>query len=379
MMRLLRQLTEVDIKGKHVLLRVDFNVAIEGDKITEAFKIEQAKETIEYLLYHGASVALAGHITAIDSFKPIAQEIARVLGKKMIFAGNCTGMEVASAIAERDLVLLENLRLNEGEKKNDPEFAKLLAKPFDLCVDDAFGVAHRKHASVCAVTEFLPSYAGFLIEKEIRELGGALNAPVTRKVLVLGGAKISTKLPVIKNFIGKAEKILLGGALVNNIYKYHGLQIGKSLFDKDCMDEIKNIPRQNVIVPEDVVLSTDPTGQGPIRFGGEKNCEPDDMILDIGPETARRYAEIIREASLVIWNGPMGKFEVPEFSIGTRVVAEACASAKHSIIGGGETIAAVRALTPDAKFSYVSTGGGAMLELLAGNRLPALEALGYYD
>jgi phosphoglycerate kinase len=299
----------------------------------------------------------------------------------MVFVDECVGAHVASGIAERQLVLLENVRMHEGEKANDPEFAKQMAKPFDIYINDAFGAAHRTHASVSAITEYLPSYAGFLMEKEVATLSEALTAPAKGKVMLLGGAKIGTKLPVIRNFLDKAETILVGGALINNFYKFERLEVGKSLIDEESLPFLKDLPRKKVILPEDVVVSTDATGAGFVHAVGEKNVAYDEIILDVGPKTANQFADIIRKSEMIIWNGPMGKSEVTEFAGATRTVIEAIAASKHSIIGGGDTIAAVNALAPNlglAKFSYVSTGGGAMLDFLGGLRLPALETLGYY-
>lgn len=358
-MKLLKDLTKQDLDGKKVLVRVDFNVAVEAGKITEPFKIAAAKPTIEYLVNNGAIVTLASHIESVGSFEGLREQVNEILGMKVN--------------------LLENTRANEGEKKDDIEFAKILAKGHDLYVNDAFAAAHRAHASTHVIATLLPSYAGFLMEKEVTELTKAIDAPADGKVVVLGGAKIGTKLPMIKNFTSKAEWILIGGAIANNFFKYHKLEIGKSLFDADFVGEIAGIERKNIFVPEDLIVSTDLEGKETVREAPEKGALPGEYILDIGPRTAKYFAEHIKAAKLVIWNGPMGKSEVPAFAEGTKIVAEAIANNPNSIIGGGDTIAIVDALVPGAKFGYVSTGGGAMLSFLGGEELPALKALGYYE
>lgn len=321
-MKLLSQLNKADLFGKKVLLRVDFNVAVEGDKIIEPFKIEAAKPTIQYLFDHGAEITLASHIESVKSFDPIREQIMEILGRK--------------------ITLLENTRANEGEKKDDPAFAQELAKGHDLYVNDAFAAVHRAHASVHAITQYLPSYAGLLIEQETKELSQALDAPAQGKVVVLGGAKIETKMPVITNFLDKAERILLGGALINQ------------------HEELKQLTDPKIVLPKDMVPASG-------------------WAFDIGPQASQEYAEIIQKAKMIVWNGPMGKYEERNYAEGTRKIAEAVAQAPFSVIGGGDTVAAIDAFGLRDKYTYVSTGGGAMLEFLAGKELPALKALGYYD
>lgn len=358
-MKVLTDLTKQDLEGKKVLLRVDFNVAVKDGKIAEPFKIAAAKPTIEYLVNSGTLITLASHIESVKSFEGLRDQIDMILGQRV--------------------TLLENTRTNSGEKNNDAAFAQELAKGQDLYVNDAFAAAHRAHASVSAITKFLPSYAGLLMIQEVTELTKALDAPALDKVVVLGGAKIATKLPIINNFTNKAEYILIGGAIASTFLKCRGIEVGKSLVDADQTDQIKMLDMKKILLPEDFVLSTDMTGNSFIRTAPEKDILPEEYILDIGPRTARRYANIIRKSSMVVWNGPLGLSEVPAFAEGTRTVVEAIGENPCSIIGGGDTIAAADALVPGAKFGYVSTGGGAMLSFLGGERLPALEALGYYQ
>ncbi len=393
-MKFLKDLTKQDLNGKKVLVRVDFNVAIEDGEIVEPFKITSNKPTIDYLLKHGASVVCVSHRSESGaSFADVAKQIGEILGHEVFFVKDVTGMAIQLAVKNHQLVLVDNIELRSEEKKNDPAWAQELAQGFDLFVFDAFASAHRSYVTREGIMHVLPSYAGFIMEQEVRELTKAITAPAEGKVVVLGGAKIGTKLPMIKNFTGKAEWILIGGAIANNFFKYHKLEIGKSIYDADFVEQIAGIERKNIFVPEDLIVSTDLEGQETIREAPEKGVMPGEYILDIGPRTAKYFAEHIKAASLVIWNGPMGKSEVPAFAEGTRIVAEAIASNPNSIIGGGDTIAAARQFGllekfgPDAfgsglrlkRRSYVSTGGGAMLDFLGGNRLPALEALRYYE
>ncbi|MEK7583023.1 MAG: phosphoglycerate kinase [Patescibacteria group bacterium] len=379
-MNFLKDLTRQDLDGKKVLVRVDFNVAIENGKIVEPFKITSNKPTIDYLLEHGASVVCVSHRSEEGaSFADVTKQIGEILGHEIFFVKDVTGTAMQAAIPNHQLVLVDNIELRSEEKKNDPAWAKELAQGFDLFVFDAFASAHRSYVTREGIMHILPSYAGFIMEQEVRELNKAITAPAEGKVVILGGAKIGTKLPMIKNFTSKAEWILIGGAIANNFFKYHKLEIGHSLFDADFVGQIKDVERKNIIVPEDLIVSTDLEGQETVREAPEKGVMPGEYILDIGPRTAKYFADMIAKASLVIWNGPMGKSEVPAFAEGTRIVAEAIASNPHSIIGGGDTIAIINDLVPDAKFGYVSTGGGAMLSFLGGERLPALEALGYYE
>lgn len=343
MMKLLSQLKKSDLAGKNVFLRASLNVAIDRDKIVEPFKIVTNKRTLDYLLHNGARVAFTSHRSEEGtSFSDVAQEIGKILGHELFFVQEVTGPAIRAALQEHNLVFIDNIELRPEEKTNDPAFAKELAEGFDLFVFDAFSDAHRKYVTRFGIIDLLPSYAGFTLHQEVQRLSQGLDAPRDGKVVVLGGAKISTKLPVITNFLDKAECILLGGALINQ------------------HEELAKIADPKIILPRD----TNPA-QG--------------NALDIGPAAIAEYTEIIRRAKFVIWNGPMGKYEDSSYAAGTKAIAEAIPAVPTSIIGGGDTIAAVNALTPGAKFTYVSTGGGAMLEFLAGKELPALKALEYYN
>lgn len=342
-MKLITNLTKKDLNGKRVLLRVDFNVPVLNGKILDAYRIIAHKETIDYLISRGANLTLLSHIMAVKSFKPLTNQIKRILGTK-------------------DFYLYENVRKFDGEETNEDGFVKELAKPFDIYINDAFSVSHRNHASVVAITKFLPSYAGLLLIKEIKNLKKVLKPPKKGKTLIIGGAKIDTKFPVIKNFLDKAENILIGGAVANVFLKTSGVDIEKSLTDDNFLEDANGLLKEkNIIIPEDYIVS-------------------DDIILDIGQKTVKKFLRIIKKSEIIIWNGPLGRAETPQFSRGTKEIAEAIAnSGMFSVAGGGDTIAFLEKFGLIDKFSYVSTGGGAMLEFLAGNRLPGLKVLGYYD
>ncbi len=364
MIKSITELTEKELSGKKVLLRVDFNVLVKNEKILEIYRIKENKETINYLTNNGAILGLVSHITAIESFEPILSQIKEILGINFNFINDCIGESVETNLNSAksgDTFLLENARKYEGEEKNDVNFAKNLAGPFDLYINNAFSASHRNHASLVAITEFLPSYAGFLLIKEIEKLSSALNMPKGGKTLILGGAKIETKFPIIKNFLDKAENILIGGAIANVFLKAKDMDIKKSLTDDNLLPEAKKLLEEsnNMIIPEDYIIS-------------------DDMISDIGPETVENFMKIIQGSKTIIWNGPLGKVEEEKFSIGSQKISEAIInSGAFSIVGGGDTIAFLEKLTLVDKFNYVSTSGGAMLEFLAGNKLPGLLALGY--
>lgn len=332
-----------ELYGKKVLLRVDFNVPVLNGKILDAYRISAHKETIDYLISRGAVITLLSHISAIDSFEPLLGQINTILGTE-------------------SFSLYENVRKFEGEENNDEEFARRLAKSFDMYVNDAFSESHRNYASVTSVTKFLSSYAGLLLIKEIENLEGVIRMPKENKTLIIGGAKAEVKFPVVENFLDKSEHILVGGVVANIFLKASGVDIGGSAADDNFNAKAKDLLlNKHIIVPEDFVT--------------ENN-----IILDIGPKTAENFSQIIKKSKLVIWNGPLGKVEVPEMSAGSKKIAEAIVSSgAFSVVGGGDTIAYLQKINLIDKFGYVSTGGGAMLEFLAGNTLPGLEALNYYN
>lgn len=351
-----------DLKGKKILMRADFDIPVSDQgQIEEPFRIKKQKETLDYLIGQGAHVVMAAHISDESigkSFASLMPQLHLLLGAEVNF--------IKSVSEIQDYLnhyagpgLLDNIRQNEGEEKNDFEFAKQLAEGFDLYVNNDFAVSHRDHASVTGITKLLPSYAGFVIEQEIAELKKAIDAPAEGKVVIMGGAKASTKVPVIKNLINKAEAVLVGGVVANDILMQKGQDMGSSVVDKDLHLLLMNLDLNDsrLHIPEDFVVF-------------------DNKILDIGENTMKKYIDIIHGAKTVIWNGPMGLFENPIFAKGTNEVAQALiASSAVTVIGGGDTISAVDKLNLLDKFSFVSTGGGAMLAFLAGDSMPGLDAL----
>ncbi len=376
MMKMIDQLGKKDLDGKKVLLRVDFNVPVEDEFISNDLKARSHKKTIDYLVENGASILLISHIDGIDSFNPIIEQIGISLDKTLTLVPMSERKSMGILFKECCIMLLDNLRQDPREVKNDDGFAKELAGGFDLYVNDAFAVSHREHTSVSAIVKHLPAYAGFLIKKETEKLSNAIDTPMDGKILVMGGAKISTKLPVIKNFINRAEKILVGGALSNNFFQAQGINVGSSLVDDEVSLDVQS---DKIILPEDVIVTQDKSGKTKAKSYPIEDISQGSLMVDIGPETAKKFADIITKSKTVIWNGPMGLFEVEKFSAGTKTVAKAVALAKHSIVGGGETIDALEKFGLLDKIDFISTGGGAMLDFLASVELPGLKALGYYE
>lgn len=365
----------LDLKDKKVLLRVDFDVPLrqgsgQASEITEPFRILKQKPLIDYLVERGAKVVMVAHISATDSFAELMPQLHILFGHEVGFIKKIE--DIPSYFENYQGVgLLENVRQFKGETEDDETFAKSLSGSFDLYINNAFAVCHRKHASVSAITKFLPSYAGPLIEEETTKLSEAIGATKEGKILIIGGAKTTTKIPVVKNFIGKAEKILLGGVVANDFLKAKGVDVKSSIVDDNYQELLAGLDLNSsvLLTPSD------------FNFLEEK-------ILDIGPQTMIEYSKVIQTAKMIIWNGPMGMFEDERFAGGTKAVAEAiAASAAFKIAGGGDTIAALNKFGLAGKFDasarlgtgFISTGGGAMLEFLAGNHLPGLELLGYYD
>lgn len=385
MIRFVDAIKPEELSGKKVLLRVNFDVPVnKQEEITESFRIQSHAETINYLLSAGAKVALVSHLGFLGKFDWLTEQIGEILGQTLTLVPLTELASLPKLFKAGPLLLIDNVRRDPREEDNDPAFAKELAAGFDFYVNDAFAVCHRAHASLVAITKFLPSFGGFLVKKEINFLAEALDAPAEGKIVVLGGAKISTKLPVVKNLLDKAEKIIIGGALANNFFKAQGFKIGSSVVDDSVVltfltkQEVQGQPETKIVLPKDIVIfakgDQEAGRPAPLRDIGFSQ-----LIVDIGPESAEFFAKIIKNAKMVIWNGPMGRFEQEPFMKGTALVAKAVAEAPCSIIGGGDTVAAVTKLGLWGKFDYVSTAGGAMLEFLSGKRLPGLAALGYYD
>jgi len=384
-----KTIRDVDVQGKRVLVRVDFNVPLKEGVVGDDTRIRAALPTIEYLLEHGAALILCSHLGRPKgqplpefSLKPVAEHLSTLLGKPVAFAENCIGPKAeaaAQALKPGNVLVLENTRYHAGETKNDPEISKGLAMLADVYVNDAFGSAHRAHASTTGVAEFLPAVSGFLLEKEIKYLGQAVADPEKPFVAILGGAKISDKIGVIKNLLTKTDSILIGGGMANTFFKAQGYPVADSLVEDEALDTAKEILADagtRFRLPVDVVVADKfeadaahkTMATGPIPDGWR--------ILDIGPETIAHYAKIIKDAKTVVWNGPMGVFEFPEFAKGTFAIAQAAAeSGAVTIVGGGESVAAVKQSGLADKITHISTGGGASLEMLEGLTLPGVTAL----
>lgn len=387
-----KTIKDINIKGKKLIIRVDFNVPLdEKFNITDDRRITAALPTIEYALQEGSSkVILMSHLgrpkgTGFEvdfSLKPVAARLEQLLKEKVAFLSDCVGDVVKSAIAssKERVVLLENLRFHKAEEKNDPAFAKDLASLADIYVNDAFGTAHRAHASTAGITQYLPSVAGFLIEKELQYLGSAINNPKRPLVVILGGAKVSDKIELIKNLIPKANSIIIGGGMAYTFLKAQGISIGNSKLEKDKVDMAKELMEQAKKAGVELALTTDFV----ITQSFESDdCKISDVIpdgwqsLDIGPKTCVYYKKILSTAKTVVWNGPLGVFERDAYAKGTRLIADYLASLKDvtTIIGGGDSAAAVAKFGLEDKMTHISTGGGASLEFLEGKELPGIAAL----
>ncbi|MDN5332033.1 MAG: hypothetical protein PWP45_1258 [Tepidanaerobacteraceae bacterium] len=384
---------DFDVTGKRVLVRVDFNVPMDEEgNITDDTRIRAALPTIQYLLKNEAKVILASHLGRPKgkknpkySLAPVARRLSELLGKDVVMAGDCIGEEVEKAVASMksgDVMLLENVRFYAEEEANDRGFAEKLARLADIYINDAFGTAHRAHASTAGVAEFLPAGAGFLMKKEIEIMGKALEDPARPFVAILGGAKVSDKIGVIKNLLSKVDYLLIGGGMAFTFLKSMGYNIGRSLLEEDKVGLAKNLLKEaeekgvKVLLPDDVVVAPE-VKEGVEYRTVSVNEIPDDMIgVDIGEATRDKFAKVIKEAKTVVWNGPMGVFEIKDFAEGTLAVAKAMAeSGAVTIVGGGDSAAAVEQLGFADAMTHISTGGGASLEFLEGKELPGVAAL----
>ena len=394
-----KTIRDVNVEGKRVFVRCDFNVPLdENGKITDENRIQGALPTIKYLLDHGAKVVLASHLgrpkngpEAKFSLKPVAERLNQLLGGKVTMANDVIGEDAqkkVAALKNGEAVLLENVRFNKEEEKNDPEFAKKLASFADIFVNDAFGTAHRAHASTEGISHFVKtSVAGFLIEKELEVMGGALADPKRPFVAILGGAKVSDKIGVINNLLEKVDKLLIGGAMAYTFIVAKGGKVGMSKLEADKVDLAKELLEKAKAKGVELYLPVDTVIAQEFKADAEsKVCEtmaiPDGWEgLDIGPKTAELFAGVIKTAKTVIWNGPMGVFEFPKFAVGTKAVAQALADNPEAItiIGGGDSAAAIEQLGYADKVTHISTGGGASLEFLEGKVLPGIACLNDKD
>ena len=380
---------DLDLRGQRVFIRVDFNVPLKNGTIGDDTRIKASLPTIKYALEQGATIVLASHlgrpkgkVNPEMSLKPVADRLSELLGRPVTFATDCIGDAARNAAA--DVVLLENLRFHPEEEKNDAPFAKQLASLATRYVNDAFGAAHRAHASVEGIThDFDRPAAGLLMEKEIQYLGHALEKPERPFVAILGGAKVSDKIDVIRNMLGKVDRLIIGGAMAYTFFKARGVPVGKSLVEEDKVGEANAIEADARARGVALLLPTDHVVAAKLEDGAAHETLAvgdaaigDRMGLDIGPATIKAYTDAIADAKTVVWNGPMGVFEIDAFAKGTNAIAQAVASVKGTtIIGGGDSIAAVKKSGMADRITHISTGGGASLEFLGGQTLPGVEAL----
>lgn len=386
----MRVLREADIRGKKVLMRVDFNVPMnEDNEIIDDTKIKAALPTIEYVLGQGAALILMSHLGRPKgkrdekySLKKVAERLSQLVTAPVKMAPDCIGEEVrdmAQDLRAGEILVLENLRFHAGEEKNIPEFADKLASLGDIYVNDAFGTAHRAHASTEGIAHFIPAYAGLLMEKEVRMLRAVLDSPQSPRMAILGGAKVADKLGLINNLMEKVDIILIGGGMANTFLKAQGKNIGKSLCEDELLEEAKRIleeaERKSVefLLPVDVVVASKISAEAEGKVVDIDNVPDDMMILDIGPETVRIFGKAIKKSHTIVWNGPLGVYEYEEFAQGTYGVAKAVAESDAvSVIGGGDSAAAVQKLGLADAITHISTGGGATLEFLEGLELPGV-------
>jgi len=389
-----KSINDIDLRGRTVFLRVDFNVPLDdAGRITDDTRIRAALPTIQLALQKGARLLIASHLgrpkgkkNPAMSLKPAAERLSELLGQPVGMAPDCIGPEVAALRAQlRDgqALMLENVRFYKEEEANDAGFAQRLAEGIDIYVNDAFGTAHRAHASTAGITATVATaVSGLLMEKELRYLGGALESPVRPFVAILGGAKVSDKIEVIDNLLGKVDSLLIGGAMAYTFFKAKGYETGKSLVEADKVDVAKRVLEEaarrkvELLLPVDHVTAPEIKGGVPTKASDVTVIDPEWMGLDVGPRTVALFGERLRTAKTIVWNGPMGVFEVAEFAAGTIGVAKAVAeSGATSIVGGGDSVSAIEKAGVTSSITHISTGGGASLEFLGGLKLPGVEAL----
>ena len=393
----LRTLSDVLLRGKRVLVRVDYNVPLEGGRVTDDTRIRETVPTLQYLIERNARIVLMSHLgrpkgkwNDAMSLRPAAEHLKRLVKAPVKFVSDVVGPDAktaADALKQGEILVLENVRFLPGEETNDPNLSEALAAFGDVYVNDAFGSAHRAHASTCGIAEVMkrehkPAVAGFLMEKELRFLGEAITNPEKPFVAILGGAKISGKIDVVENLLPKVDQILIGGAMANTFFRAMGLETGGSLVEEDRLDlarELMERAGKKLILPVDCIVASEAKlGARTFTLARDK-VPPEGKIFDIGPKSVATFRDVIERARTILWNGPMGMFEIAEFSYGTegvaRAVADATAKGATTIVGGGDTAAAVESAKVADRITHVSTGGGASLEFLEGKTLPGVAIL----
>ncbi len=382
---------DVDLTGKRVLIRVDFNVPLDGDKVTDDTRVRAAIPTLKYILEQNPRyIALMSHLGRPKgepkpefSLRPVVPVLAELLGTDVAFAEDCVGevaQKAAGALPEGGVLLLENTRFHAEETKNDEAFARQLAELGDIYVNDAFGSAHRAHASTEGVTHYLPAVGGFLMEKELAYLANAVESPERPFVAILGGAKVSDKIGVIESLLSKCDRLLIGGGMANTFFKAQGYDMGDSLVEAEALDTAKDLLAQSsgkLMLPDEVVIADAFDNEANTRVIAPSDGVPAGWrVLDISPGAVEAFREVLKDARTIVWNGPMGVFEMPNFAKGTYQIAEILAeSGATTVIGGGDSVAAVKKAGLGERMSHISTGGGASLELLEGRELPGVAAL----
>ena len=388
----MRSIRDVDLKDKRVLMRVDFNVPMDDNgSIIDDARIRAAIPTIEYILGQGASLVLMSHLGRPKakpdpkySLKGIALHLSNLLHKPVIMADDCVGPVVQAMVGKLSpgqIVMLENVRFYPGEEKNDPEFSKQLAQLGDIYVNDAFGTAHRAHSSTAGIADYLPAYAGLLLENEVNMLRKVLEHPESPRMAILGGAKVSDKLGLIRNLLNKLDVLLVAGGIGNTFLAARGMKVGKSICEMDLLQECRNLLEladkkgKHILMPVDVVVAPELSADAPPQIVDIDAIPDDMMIVDIGPKTIRGFAVAISKAHTIIWNGPVGVYEYQQFAVGTEAIAHAIAASHAvSVIGGGDSAAAIHKLGLEKDITHISTGGGATLEFLEGIELPGVKS-----
>jgi phosphoglycerate kinase len=384
---------DIDVNNKQVLVRVDYNVPVDkNNNISDDSRIRASLPTIQYLLDHNAKVILCSHFgrpkgKVVEAMRlgMVGKRLSELINRPVLSLNKCVGMDVEQTVARMktgDIILLENLRFHPEEEANEPDFARALSRLADIYVDDAFGAAHRAHASITGVAQFLPAVAGFLMEKELLNLGRLLENPARPFIAVMGGAKVSDKLGVIQNILDKVDALLIGGGMAANFLKAQGLNVGGSVVEEDKLDYTKDMIQKakskgvRLVLPSDVMACEKLEVGAACKVCSVKEVPANYLIADIGPETTRSFINEIQKAKTIFWNGPMGVFEIEAFSQGTKGVAEALAGSKATtVVGGGSTAESVEEMGLASKMTHVSTGGGASLELLEGKELPGVAVL----